>query len=571
MSIKNFVFLLILLFLSHSSLGYERRYGDFTERGPGEDPKSPWKEIQRCQKSCEREETDRRGLQICRQRCEEEAVKRRSEEQEQGQEKQAREKLEKEKRDDPRRQYERCRQLCDQKQEQRQKQQCQSSCERKYKEQKEEWEREHGRRGNSETETKTREIERQQRDNPYYFHSQRLQSRFRTEEGHIRVLEQFTKSSELLRGIENYRLSLMEASPNTFVVPHHCDAESLVVVLNGKGTISYVLRDKRETYNLETGDVVKIPAGATVYMINHDNNEKLSLAKLFVPVNVPGRFMEYFAAGGENPESFYTVFSNDVLEAALDTPRDELNKLFGQQTQGVILKASQKQLKALTGRVSSSSSSRQKSQGPFNLLNQRPLYSNRYGNLMEASPNDYKQLQDIDVSVSFAEINKGSLMVPHYNSRATMIVLVVEGSGRMEMACPHLASQRQEQEQEQDRTTARKQYQKISSDLSTGDVFIVPAGHPIAILASQNENLQTLAFGINAWSNERNFLAGQKDNIMKQIEREANELSFNAPAELIEKIFRNQKESHFVPQQSQRQQRGEERTFPSILEFDGFF
>ncbi|EEF45261.1 Vicilin GC72-A precursor, putative [Ricinus communis] len=605
----SFMFLLIFLFLSYGlqSLGYEvpypqtgkerclqrcdeietevsglvscavrceHQYGDKGNGNKGGDPKSPRWEIERCQQRCRREGADQRELQKCQQRCEEEPIKEREREQEKGQERQPREhELDREKSDDPRKQYERCLEICE-RQEGRQKQQCKRRCYTQYEEQQKEWEeREHGGGGgNSETETRSREIE-QHKNNPYYFHAQRLRSPFKTDEGHIRVLEKFSESSELLRGIENYRLLLLDAVPNTFIVPNHFDAESLVVVLNGKCTISYVLREKRVSYNLETGDVIKIPAGATVYMSNHDNNEMLRLATLIQPVNIPGEFSSFSAAGGGNLESFYTVFSNDVLEAALDTPRDQLDKLFGQQRQGVIVKAPQKQLKALSQRVSST---RQKGQAPLNLRNQQPLYSNRYGNLWEASPNDHKQLQDMDVSVSYAEIKRGSLMVPHYNSRTTTIGLVLEGSGRVEMACPHVASQKQkESQQEQETKGGAEHYRKISSNLSPGGVFIMPAGHPTALLASQNENLLTLWFGINASNNHRNFLAGQRDNVMNQIEIEAKELSFNVPAELIEKIFRNQKESHFVagPQQGQRQQREEGRghSIPSILDFPGFF
>ena len=106
---------------------------------------------------------------------------------------------------------------------------------------------------------------------------------------------------------------------------------------------------------------------------------------------------------------------------------------------------------------------------------------------------------------------------------------------------------------------------------------------PATFLASQNVSMITSIFGINALNNERNFLTGisiyiiesfyrklarifkfltwvwfyytvyvsQRDNIINQIEREAKELSFNALAELIEKIFKNQRDSHFVvgPQQ----------------------
>ncbi|XP_037491418.1 vicilin Car i 2.0101 [Jatropha curcas] len=264
----------------------ERKYENHREeKREGEeisprDPKSPRWKIERCQEQCRREESDDRMLQRCQKRCEEEVIKEREGESE-----------------DPRVQYERCQELCD-RQPERQKSQCRGRCERQFEEKQKEREERGSDRG-----TKSREMEKQ-RDNPYYFHAQRLQSRHKTQEGHISVLEKFSDRSELLRGIENYRLSTLEANPNTFVVPHHCDAESIIVVLRGKGTITCVLRDERRSYNLEKGDVIRIPAGATLYLINRDNNEKLNMVKLMQPVNSPGNFREYFAAGGDNPESF---------------------------------------------------------------------------------------------------------------------------------------------------------------------------------------------------------------------------------------------------------------------------
>ena len=90
-----------------------------------------------------------------------------------------------------------------------------------------------GQEENPHRESRGSEEMQSQRNNPYYFHSQSLQSHFKSEHGHIRSLERFTERSDLLRGIENYRLLFLEANPNTFVLPHHIDAESVVVVVNG--------------------------------------------------------------------------------------------------------------------------------------------------------------------------------------------------------------------------------------------------------------------------------------------------------------------------------------------------
>lgn len=48
------------------------------------------------------------------------------------------------------------------------------------------------------------------------------------------------------------------------------------------------------------------------------------------------------------------------------------------------------------------------SSGPFNLFRRRPSQSNQFGRLYEAHPNDFKQLQDLDLIVSFANITKVS-------------------------------------------------------------------------------------------------------------------------------------------------------------------
>lgn len=49
-------------------------------------------------------------------------------------------------------------------------------------------------------------------------------------------------------------------------------------------------KERRESFNIRQGDLFRIKAGTTTYMINRDNNERLVLAKLIQPVNTPGQF-----------------------------------------------------------------------------------------------------------------------------------------------------------------------------------------------------------------------------------------------------------------------------------------
>ncbi|XP_011090693.1 vicilin-like antimicrobial peptides 2-2 [Sesamum indicum] len=552
----------------------ERKREEREERGGrrGEEtvvPKidEPRKVYEQCLSQCGKTEGSRQQFDQCRRICE------RQYEQQQQREKRGGGEgtIENHHRRDPEQQYKQCQSRCAREERGEQRQYCQQKCQWEYERQKREQGREQGGGGGSTNPRKEREEEEEQEGkNPYFFESQRFDSKYRTEEGNVKVLERFSKKSELLQGVDNYRLAVLEANPNTFVLPHHFDAESVLVVAGGKGTISYVWQNRRKSYNVKLGDVMRVPAGSIVYLVNRDDNEKLYVLKLLQPVNTPGRFKEYFGVGGENPESFYRTFSNEILEAAFNVPSDRLKRLFGQQKKGVIIRASKEQIRALSQESEESSRGRrEESWGPFNLLEGRPLFSNRYGQYFEASPNDYQQLKDLDVSVGFMNINKGGMVAPYYNSRSTKLVLVVGGNGRFEMACPHRSARSKQGRKERQGETTDVRYQRVSARLSIGDAFIVPAGHPIAMIASQDSNLQLVSFGIKGSYNQKYFLAGQ-DNIWNQVESEAKELSFKMPAREVEEIFRRQEQSYFLPGPGQGEERGKEHYVASILDFVGF-
>ena len=62
-------------------------------------------------------------------------------------------------------------------------------------------------------------------------------------------------------------------------------------IFSGEGTVSLVYTDRRESFNVERGHVMVIPAGVTAYLVNRGNNEKLVIVKLLNPVSNPtGKF-----------------------------------------------------------------------------------------------------------------------------------------------------------------------------------------------------------------------------------------------------------------------------------------
>uniref|UniRef100_A0A803MQW0 Cupin type-1 domain-containing protein n=1 Tax=Chenopodium quinoa TaxID=63459 RepID=A0A803MQW0_CHEQI len=392
-------------------------------------------------------------------------------------------------------------------------------------------------------------------DNPYYFDSQSFESCYATGEGHMKVLQRFSEKSDLLLGIDKFRVGFYEANPNTFMLPHHWDADSVLFIIKGKATVTFLKQKNRETFNLEHGDVLMIPAGTTAYLTSTHKSEKLQIAELLRPVNTPGRYQQFFGIGGEESKSFFNSFSTEILQAAMNIPRDQLGQLLKQHKKGTIVKASQEQVRALAHGMPRRQFGASK--GPFSLLDGRPQMSNEHGEFYEVTPNDYQLLEDLDVSVAYCDIKQGSMMARHYNSRTTFIVLVEEGSGYFEIARPHSDNESNKKQ------GSSQRYEKVRSPLSKGDVFVVPAGHPLALVASENESLRTIGFGINAQDNQRNFLAGQ-DNIINQLDEEAMELSFNMPAREVEEMFQKQQKSYFMTGPKRQQ-----NALISLLEFAG--
>ncbi|RWR85231.1 vicilin-like protein antimicrobial peptides 2-2 precursor [Cinnamomum micranthum f. kanehirae] len=414
---------------------------------------------------------------------------------------------------------------------------------------------------------------KESRDNPYYFPEESFSTPLSTQEGKLRILQRFSERSHLLRRIENYRIALLEANPNTALIPNHFDADTLVFVVEGSATITLLRKENRESYNLRRGDLLRVRAGSTAYIINNDNKEKLYIVNLFETISVPGQLQAFFGIGGQNPESYYMSFSSHILEAAFNTEYDKVRRVFGQHQEGSFVRVSEEKIRELARQASSSQGGQShyegRSRGPFNLYEQRPTYSNQHGRLQEVDANDYPALRDQDIAVSYANIRGGSMEAPYYNSRATKVAVVLDGSGYFEMTCPHLAGRRSREEGEQGRQGEESEpgrregeeesvsYQKVSAKLSPGDVYVVPAGHPFVNVADKDQELRIVCFEINAEDNKKYMLAGQ-DNIFNKLNREEREIFFKESEREVQQVLNAQREAGLLEGPEGRKERGGE-------------
>lgn len=96
----------------------------------------------------------------------------------------------------------------------------------------------------------------------------------------------------------------------------------------------------------------------------------------------------------------------------LQTSSDQLEKLFGKQNKGIIVRASEEQVRELRRHASEGGHAPHwplppfgESHGPYSLLDQRPTIANRHGQLYEADARSYRDLAEHDVRVSLANIS----------------------------------------------------------------------------------------------------------------------------------------------------------------------
>lgn len=426
-----------------------------------------------------------------------------------------------------------------------------------HKEQEDHEDKEHGEESESES---------QRQRNPYLFKSNKFQTLFKNKHGHVRILQRFDQHSNKLENLQDYRLVEFFSKPNTLFLPHHSDADFLLVVLSGKATLTLLSPDNRESYNLEEGDAQRIPPGTSFYLLNPDDNRNLKMIILAAPVNKPGKFQQFFLSSTQNQQSYLRGFSKNFLEASFAAPFEEVEETLLQeekQDEGVIVKVPREYIRELTKHAKSSSRKSLSSEDkPFNLRSGDPIYSSKFGKFFEVTPEKNPQLQDLDVLLNSVEIKEGGLSVPHFNSKATVISFVKEGEANIEIV--GLKDNQQQDEEEQEEVS--REVQRYEAKVSEGDLFVVESSLPLAIKAFSD--LQLVGIGINAANNQRYFLAGTKDNVIRQIPKPVKNLAFPGSGEDVEKLTDKQRESYFVdanPQQREDEGRSRRVPLSSIL------
>ncbi|XP_006650381.2 63 kDa globulin-like protein [Oryza brachyantha] len=487
----------------------------------------------------------------------------------------------------------RCLQRCEEDRPRYERARCVQECKEQQQQQEQERRREHGRHdddrngrdrrgGRSSSEEEEDERQQGRRGRPYVFGRRSFRQVVSSDQGSVRLLPPFHQASRLLRGIKNYRVAVLEANPRSFVVPSHTDAHCVCYVAQGEGVVAMIENGERRSYAIRQGDIFVAPAGTINYLANTDGRRKLIVTKILHTISVPGKIQFFFGAGGRNPESFLSSFSKRVQRAAFKISDERLEKLLGKQDKGVIIRASEEQVRELRRHASEGGHGShwplppfgESSRGPFNILEQRPRFANRHGRLYEADARSFHDLAEHDIRVALVNITAGSMNAPFYNTRSVKVAYVLDGEGEAEIVCPHLSrggeesegrrgkgkwreEEEEEGQQQEEEEQVGKGYETIRGRLSRGSVIVVPAGHPIVVSSSRDSTLQIVCFDVHAENNERMYLAGT-NSVLKKLDAQAKELAFATSAREVDELLNAQQESAFVAGPEESGRRGEQ-------------
>ncbi|VFQ68569.1 unnamed protein product [Cuscuta campestris] len=379
-----------------------------------------------------------------------------------------------------------------------------------------------------------RSSEEREDDSPFVFRPRHFLTAHSSERGRLSVLQRFSeRSSDIFQVIEPFRLGVLEVEPKTFAIPNHLDADLLCVVASGKGIVNMIEENKRVNFNITEGEMVVIPAGATTYLINPEDDRKLVVVKLIRTISAqPGRFEYFFGSMVMN------AFSSSIREAAYsDADRETLEKVLNRsgRKQDPFLAISNEQIESIIRRqededgigwpfVADKSSKRRRI---VDILEHKSI-SNKFGELYEVGNEEFD-----DVQISFANITKGGMLGPLFNTRGTKLMFVVEGEGWMEMATADESRRSPRRGSSSERGPS---FEGVRARLFPGTVVITPAGHPYANVASRARNLKLLCFHVNARNNEKVALAG-KDNVFTRLDRVAEEIAFGGSRKEVEQVF----------------------------------
>ncbi|KAF5200012.1 Vicilin-like seed storage protein [Thalictrum thalictroides] len=408
--------------------------------------------------------------------------------------------------------------------------------------------------------------EEKQADKEKIFVLPRSKQVMRSEAGEFRVVRGY-----ISKGYVNQspmHIGFINMEPKSLFLPQYLDSSLIIFVRRGKAKIGWINKESLVETNLKIGDVYRIPAGSSFYIVNTGEGQILQMiCSIDTSESLQmGVFQSFFIGGGMSPVSILSGFDETTLTAAFNVSSGELEAfLTGQQggpmvfvngTHDERILASFMQLKhqerlndmededeenneeeqdswtwrKLLGFVFSENASKKekkKSSDAINLYDRKPDFENKHGSSRALTYDDYEPLRHSDIGVYLVNLTAGAMMAPHINPMATEYGVVLRGSGKIQVVYPNGSS-------------------AMKATVNEGDVFWVPRYFPFCQIASRRGPFEFFGFSTSARDNRPQFLVGAS-SILQTMKGPEFARAFGVNESSYDKLINAQKQSIILP------------------------
>ncbi|XP_056693257.1 vicilin-like seed storage protein At2g28490 isoform X1 [Spinacia oleracea] len=375
-------------------------------------------------------------------------------------------------------------------------------------------------------------------------------------------------------------IGFITMEPRSLFVPQYLDSSLIIFLRRGEAKLGFIYDDELSERQLKMGDVYRIPAGSTFYIVNTGETQRLHIICSIDPSEGLGfsTFQSFFIGGGTNPVSVLAGFDPETLSTAFNVSIGELRGFMTGQDAGPIIFADTTHSPSLWANflkvkgeerlerlktVAESGEQKEEEEEPrkswwnifdsligsenkkgekkgdtrtgsspdsYNLLDREPSYRNNYGWSIAVDKHEYKPLKKSGIGVYLVNLTAGSMMAPHVNPMATEYGVVLSGVGTIQVVYPNGTS-------------------AMNTNVKEGDVFWIPRYFPFCQIASRSGSFEFFGFTTSAHRNRPQFLVGAS-SILRSMRGPEFATAFGLTEDRYNEIVDAQREALILPSPS---------------------
>ncbi|KAH7863078.1 hypothetical protein Vadar_013088 [Vaccinium darrowii] len=401
----------------------------------------------------------------------------------------------------------------------------------------------------------------------------------RTDAGEMKVAR---SSKGWISDRPNIHVGFVTMEPDSLFIPQYLDSDLILFVRRGEARVGSICRDELIERNLRNGDVYRIPAGSTFYLVNTADSQRLQIiCSIEKSDSIGWGSFQSFIGGGSYPTSVLAGFEHSTISTALNVSESQVRQILTRQKSGPIISLSNfdsnphqsrvwtqflemkhhervqclKRMvqvheeateeddepiimwlfRKLLNSVFEQEEGRSERVDAYNLFDRKPDFENNYGSSVALDQSDYSPLRQSGIGLYLVNLTAGSMMAPHLNPTATEYGIVLRGTGRIQIVFPN-------------GTLA------MNARVSEGDVFWIPRYFPFCQIASRSGPFEFFGFTTSARTNQPQFLVGS-NSILRSMRGPTFAAAFGVSEERLERIVNAQSESIILPSGSASEER----------------